>query len=74
MYKGVLFVQVLEVHILSDEMRCFTITDGTSFIYCIHPDEDEGHVTNTVRIIVLNPSPELNEIRVNILVMYCFSM
>jgi hypothetical protein len=74
MYKGVVFVQVLGVHILSDEMRCFTITDGTWFIYCVHPDEDERHVTNKVRIMVLNPSPELKKIRVNISVIYCFSM
>jgi hypothetical protein len=74
MYKGVLFVQVLDVHILSDEMHCFTMTDGTLFIYCIHLDEDEGYITNAVRIIVLNPSPVLKEIRVNISLIYCFSM
>ena len=71
--KGVLFVQVLDVNILSDEVRFFTVTDGTSFIYCIHLDEDERHATHEVRIMVLDPSPLLKKIRVNITVIYCFS-
>ena len=72
--KGVLFLQVLDVDILSDEIRFFTVTDGTLFIYCIHHDEDERHATREVRIMVLDPSPVLKEIRVNITVIYCFSM
>jgi len=71
--KGVLFVQVLDVNILSDEVRFFTVTDGTSFIYCIHLDEDERHATHEVRIMVLDPSPLLKKIRVNITVICCFS-
>jgi hypothetical protein len=71
-FKGVSFLQVIDVHILSDEMRIFTVTDGTSFIYCLHHDEDQRHATYEVRIIVLNPSPELKKIKVNIAVIYCF--
>jgi hypothetical protein len=63
--KGVLFVQVLNVHILSDLMRIFTITDGTLLIYCFHLDEDERHATHEVRIIILDPSPEMKKIKVN---------
>jgi len=72
--KGVLFVQVLNVHIVSDEMRFFTVTDGTLFFYCFNPDEVEWHASHEVRIMVLDPSPELKKIRVNITVIYCFSM
>jgi len=72
--KGVLFVQVLDVNILSDEIRFFTVTDGTLLIYCIRLDEDERHATHEVRILVLDPSPVLKKIRVNITVIYCFSM
>ena len=71
--KGVLFVQVLDVDVLSDEIRFFTVTDGTLFIYCIHRDEDERHATHEVRIMVLDPFPVLKEIRVNRAI-YCFSM
>jgi len=64
--KVVLFVQVLDVHVLCDKMRFFTVTDGTLFIYRFNLDEDEYHATHKVRIMVLNPSPELKKIRVNI--------
>jgi len=67
-------VQVLDVQVLSDEMRFFTVTDGTLFIYCFNPYEFEWHATYTVRIMVLDPSPQLKRIRVNITVTYCFSM
>jgi hypothetical protein len=73
-YKGVLFVQVLDVNILSDEMRFFRVTDVTTFIDRIHPDEDEMHATREVKIMVVDPSPLLKKIRVNITVIYCFSM
>ena len=59
-------MQVLDVNILSDEIRIFTVTDGTLFLYCIHLDEDERHATHEVRIMVLHPSPLLKEITVNI--------
>ena len=72
--KGVLFVQVLSVHILSDEMRFFTVRDGTLFSYCFNPGKVEWHATHKVRIMVLDPSPELKKIRVNITMIYCFSM
>jgi len=71
--KGVLFVQVLDVNVLSDEICTFTVTDGTFFIYRIHPDEDERHATHEVMIMVTHPSPLLKKIRVNITVIYCFS-
>jgi len=71
--KGVLFVQVLDVQVPCDEMRFFTVTDGTLFIYRFNLDEDEWHATHKVRIMVLDPSPELKKIRVNITVIYCFS-
>ena len=66
-------MQVLDVNILSDEMRFLTVTDGTLFTYCLHLDEDERHSTREVRIIVLHPFPLLKEIRVNITVIYFFS-
>jgi hypothetical protein len=76
--KGVLFVQVLDVYKVSDEIRFFKVTDGTSFIYFIHLDEDERHATPDaapeVQIIVMHPSPLLKKIRVNITAVYCFSM
>jgi hypothetical protein len=72
--KGVVFVQVLDIHKVSDEMHIFTVTDGTLFIYCFHLDEDERHATREVRIIILDPSPEVKEIQVNITVFYNFSM
>lgn len=72
--KGVLFVQVLDVHILSDEMRFFTVTDGTFFVHNFHLDEYEWCVTQEVRIMVTDPSALLKKIRVNITVIYCFSM
>jgi hypothetical protein len=68
------FVQVLDVHIVSDEMRFFIVTDGTLFTYCFDPDEVERHSTYAVRIMVVDPSPQLKRIRVNITVTYCFSM
>jgi len=72
--EGVLFVQVLDVQILHEELCVFTVTDGTWFINCFNSDEDEWHATDKVRILVLEPSPELKTIRVNITVIYCFSM
>jgi hypothetical protein len=67
-------VQVLNVHMESDEICLFTVTDGTSFTRCVHFDEDERHITSTVKIVVSNPSPELKKIRVNVSVNFCFSM
>ena len=72
--KGVLFLQVLDVHIWSDDIRTFTVTDGTFFIHNSHPDEHEWLVTQEVRIMVFDPSPLMKKIRVNITVIYCFSM
>jgi hypothetical protein len=72
--KGVLFVQVLDVDILSDKMRCFTVTDGTFFVHNFHRVECEWYVTKEVKILVLDPSELLKKIRVNITVIYCFSM
>ena len=71
--KGVLFVQVLDVNVLSDEIRFITVTDGTFFMCDIHLDEDERHAIHEVRIVVVYPSPLLKKIRVNITVIYCFS-
>jgi len=39
--KGVLFVQVLDVHEWSDEVRSFTVADGTFFVNNFHLDEGE---------------------------------
>jgi len=71
--KVVLFVQVLDVHVPCDKMLFFTVTDGTLFVYRFNLDEDEWHATHKVKIMVLDPSPELKEIRVNITVIYSFS-
>jgi hypothetical protein len=72
--KGVLFVQVLDVHIWSDEIRSFTVTDGTFFVHNSHRDKYEWHVAQQVRIMVFDPSPLLKRITVNITVIYCFSV
>ena len=72
--KGILFVQVLDVHILSDELRIFTVADGTFFVHNFHLNEYEWHVTQEVRIVVMDPSELLKKIRVNMTVIYCFSM
>jgi hypothetical protein len=72
--KGVLFVQVLDVHEWSDEIYSFTVTDGTFFVNNFHLDESEWHSTQEVRIIVLDPSPLLKKIKVNISVICCFFM
>lgn len=39
--KGVLFVQVLDVHEWSDEVRSFTVADGTFLVNNFHLDEGE---------------------------------
>jgi len=67
-------VQVLDVHILSDELRIFTVADGTFFVHNFHLNEYEWHVTQEVRIVVMDPSELLKKIRVNMTVIYCFSM
>ena len=72
--KGVLFLQVLDVHIWSDQIRSFTVTDGTFSVHNSHPNEHEWLVTREVRIMVFDPSPLLKKVRVNITVIYCFSM
>jgi hypothetical protein len=63
-------VQVLDIEAVSDDMQVFTVADGTCFVYCIHLDGSERHVTNDVRILVINPSPDLKKIRVNITMIY----
>ena len=68
----VLSVQVLDVHVPCDKTRLFTVADGTLFIYRFNLDEDEWHATHKVRVMVLDPSPELKKIRVNITVIYSF--
>jgi hypothetical protein len=70
--KGVLFAQVLKVDILSDEMLMLTVTDGTLCTYSLHfnqnsESQEDKHVTREVRIIVLEPSPELKKIKVSIM-------
>jgi len=72
--KGVLFVQVLDVHEWSDEFRSFTVADGTFFVNNFRLDESEWRVTQEVRIMVSDPSPLLKKIKVNITVICCFSM
>jgi hypothetical protein len=64
----VLHCKVLDVHIWSDQIRSFTVTDGTFFVHNSHPDERELFVTREVRIMVFDPSPLLKEIRTGALV------
>jgi hypothetical protein len=71
-FKGVLFVQVLKVDILSDEMCILTVTDGTLCTYSLHfnqnnESQEEKHSTREVRIIILEPSLELTKIKVSII-------
>jgi hypothetical protein len=72
--KGILFVQVLDVQEWSDEMRSFTVADGTFFVFNFNLDESELCVTEEVSFLVSDPSPMLKKIKVNITVICCFSM
>ena len=72
--KGVLFVQVLDVHEWSDVFRFFAVAHGTFFVNNFCLDESEWHLTQEVRIMVSDPSPLSKKIEVNITVICCFSM
>jgi hypothetical protein len=70
--KGILFVQVLNIDILSDEMLILTVADGTLCTYSLHFNQNSGaqeekHTTHEVRIIVLEPPLELTTIKVSIM-------
>lgn len=67
----ILRCKVLDVNILSDEIRIFTVTDGTLFNYCVHLDEDERHATHEVRIMVSVPSPLLKKIKYDVYFRKC---
>jgi hypothetical protein len=69
MSKGVLFVQVLKVEVLSDEMLVLTVTDGTLCTFSLHFDQnsnsqEEAYASREVRILVDNPPLSLKKMKV----------